>query len=188
MPTSFPRSLVSLKVDSRRDRSEPLDRHPPSAAYEQRPLPGALVSWGRPAPASRDGTSTRCAPARLRNSPPDCCRMRPGGMRLGVPGSPLESVGDGRCGRYGQTVPAGRQEIQGEQAGGQGRQAPPPGRWVCCGGQWAMGDRPCRLEPGGCRRRYSAHTPSAASVPLPKATSPGMIQRLARWAAAGVAG
>jgi hypothetical protein len=62
-----------------------------------------------------------------------------------------------------------------------------PGRWVCCGGQWAMGDRPCRLGPAGCRRRYSAHTPSAASVPLPRATSPGMIQRLARWAAAGVA-
>src|SRR6266536_5051690 len=51
-----------------------------------------------------------------------------------------------------------------------------------------MRDRPCRLGPAGCRRRYSSHTPSAASVPLPRATSPGMIQRLAGWAAAVVAG
>src|SRR6266536_2636254 len=51
-----------------------------------------------------------------------------------------------------------------------------------------MRDRPCRLEPAGCRRRYSSHTPSAASAPLPRATSPGMIQRLASWAAAGMAG
>jgi hypothetical protein len=51
-----------------------------------------------------------------------------------------------------------------------------------------MPDRPWRLAPAGCRRRYSSHTPRAASVPLPTAASPGMTQRRADWAAAGVAG
>src|SRR6266566_282618 len=51
-----------------------------------------------------------------------------------------------------------------------------------------MRERPCRLEPAGCRRRYSSNTPSAASVPLPSAASPGPIQRLAGWAAAVPAG
>src|SRR6266516_5590825 len=51
-----------------------------------------------------------------------------------------------------------------------------------------MRERPCRLEPAGCRRRYSSNTPSAASVPLPSAASPGPIQRLAGWAAAVAAG
>src|SRR6266536_6303951 len=51
-----------------------------------------------------------------------------------------------------------------------------------------MPDRPWRLGPAGCRRRYHSPTPNAASVPLPSATSPGMTQGLAGWAAGVVAG
>jgi hypothetical protein len=51
-----------------------------------------------------------------------------------------------------------------------------------------MRERPGPTGPPGCRRRYSSHTPRAARPPLPRAASPGMIQRVAALAAAGVAG
>jgi hypothetical protein len=71
-------------------------------------------------------------------------------------------------------------------AAGPGR---PPGPVRSCrGAQVAMRDRACRLRLAGCRRRYHSHAPSAASVPLPRAASHGIIQRLAAGLAGGVGG